>query len=121
MKLKILDLMQVSLCVEEDYVGGIIGSSVSSAPNTLGVTIENCKVSGNYYTANYVGGIFGGESTQKQAWDTCYIRNNYFSGKVKADEGAYIGSVIGYMNSINCYNIIENNHYLPSVAPQEAK
>ena len=104
-----------------DYVGGIIGEgySVSSAPNTLGVTIENCKVSGNITGANYVGGIFGGESTQKQAWDTCYIRNNYFSGKVKADEGAYIGSVIGYMNSINCYNIIENNHYLASCGATE--
>ncbi|MGM9534224.1 MAG: leucine-rich repeat protein, partial [Intestinibacter sp.] len=98
-----------------NYIGGIVGSgySAESAPNTPGTSIENCTVTGTINGGNYVGGIFGGESAQEQAWENSYIRNNYFKGKINAT-GNYVGGVIGYMRSLNRYNIIENNYYIAS-------
>ena len=105
-----------------NYAGGIIGSgyNVSSAPNTPGVCIEGCESSAAVTGADYVGGILGGEPVMEQCWDNGigYIRNNRFTGSVHAS-GSYIGGVIGYLKSLNRYNIIENNRYSSTCGAQK--
>ena len=105
-----------------NYAGGIIGSgyNVSSAPNTPGVCIEGCESSAAVTGADYVGGILGGEPVMEQCWDNGigYIRNNRFTGSVHAS-GSYIGGVIGYLKSLNRYNIIENNRYNSTCGAQK--
>lgn len=99
------------------YVGGIVGAGYNgggTAPNTPAVSIENCLVSGNISGADKVGGVLGGEIGCVQAWvnGIGYIRNNLFTGTVAATaENAYVGSMIGYMNGMDKYNVIENNYY----------
>lgn len=95
--------------------GGIAGSgyTASSAPNTPGATIENCYVTGTITGTDAVGGIFGGEYGQVQAWNLAYIRNNCFYGTVKGTETG-VGGIIGYMKSLNVNNVVENNYYLDS-------
>ena len=95
--------------------GGIAGSgyTASSAPNTPGATIENCYVTGTITGTDAVGGIFGGEYGQAQAWNLAYIRNNCFYGTVKGTETG-VGGIIGYMKSLNINNVVENNYYLDS-------
>lgn len=105
-----------------NYAGGIIGSgyNVSSAPNTPGVCIEGCESSAAVTAADYVGGILGGEPVMEQCWDNGigYIRNNRFTGSVHAS-GSHIGGVIGYLKSLNRYNIIENNRYSSTCGAQK--
>lgn len=105
-----------------NYAGGIIGSgyNVSSAPNTPGVCIEGCESSAAVTGADYVGGILGGEPVMEQCWDNGigYIRNNRFTGSVHAS-GSYMGGVIGYLKSLNWYNIIENNRYSSTCGAQK--
>lgn len=98
------------------YVGGITGAGYasSSAPNTPCVIIRGCEVTGTIIGKNRVGGILGGEPAVNQCWDNGigYIQNNTFKGKVTATgEDAYVGAIIGYMNSLNKYNVIDNNVY----------
>ena len=100
-----------------DYVGGVVGSGykADSAPNTPAVSIENCYATGLVKGSNYVGGIFGGEGGLEQCWENGigYIRNNHFCGTLSATaQDAIAGGIIGYMNSLNKYNIILNNYYL---------
>ncbi|MCU6762616.1 Bacterial Ig-like domain (group 3) [uncultured Roseburia sp.] len=96
-----------------NYVGGIYGSGYtsSSAPNTPCVSIENCFVSADITGATYVGGILGGEPVSKQCWANGigYIRNNHFYGTLKGD---VTGGIIGFMKSLDRYNIISNNYYV---------
>lgn len=104
-----------------DYVGGIAGSGYASAsaPNTPCVTIQNCAVTGTVTGNNYVGGIFGGNATIRQCWNNSigYIRSNYFAGTLAATaENAVVGGIIGHINAIDRYNIIENNYYLKGTA-----
>ncbi len=98
-----------------DFAGGIIGAgySVESAPNSPCVSIQNCYVTGRVTGSDYVGGIFGGEGGVKECWPNGigYIQNNYFSGTVSGS-GSSVGGVIGYMQSMNRYNIISNNFYV---------
>lgn len=98
----------------EEYAGGIMGSGYgsASAPNTPCVTIQNCYVSGTVTGTDRVGGIFGGEPASKQCWANGigYIENNSFTGTIKA-AGENVGGVIGFMNSLDRYNVIENNFY----------
>ena len=105
-----------------NYAGGIIGSgyNVSSAPNTPGVCIEGSQSSASVTGADYVGGILGGEPVMEQCWDNGigYIRNNYFMGTVHAS-GSYTGGVIGYLKSLNRYNVIENNRYSSTCGAQK--
>ena len=108
-----------SVIATGDYVGGIVGrghlagitTEVDSGPNTLSVGIENCLVNGNVTGASYVGGIFGGEPDQVQAWDnnTYFIRNNLFVGTLTGSSN--VGGIIGHMNSLNKFNVITNNLY----------
>lgn len=97
------------------YVGGILGAGyyADSAPNTPAASIENSYVTGTVNGGNYVGGILGGEGGLMQCWDNGigYIRNNYFAGTI-VSSGANVGGIIGYMNSLNRYNITSNNYYL---------
>lgn len=104
-----------------DYAGGIVGGGYDNptAPNTPCVSILNCYVDGSVTGSRNVGGIFGGEPICQQAWANGigYIQNNYFGGSVTASkDGAYLGAVIGYMRSLDRYNIIENNYYLNTSA-----
>ena len=97
-----------------EFAGGILASGYysSSAPNTPCVSVINCAVYGTVKGADKVGGIFGGEPVVSQCWDNGigYIRDNYFGGRVISD-GESAGAIVGYMNSLNRYNIIENNYY----------
>ncbi|MDR1247659.1 MAG: leucine-rich repeat protein [Clostridiales Family XIII bacterium] len=99
------------------YVGGIIGAgyNATSGPNSPCVVIENCYVTGSISGNNRVGGIFGGEGGVQQCWANGigYIRNNHFAGTISAN-GDQVGGIIGFMHSLNKYNIISNNYYLDS-------
>lgn len=99
--------------------GGIAGSGYgsASAPNTPCVTIQNCYADGSVTGLDYVGGIFGGEPASTCCWANGigYIQNNYFAGTVtgtKEGGADYVGAVIGYMNSLDRYNVISNNYYV---------
>ena len=105
-----------------NYAGGISGAGyggtnfgIGSAPNTPCISIINCEVTGTIVGKNYVGGILGAEPGVVQCWTngSGIIKDNVFSGKVSAtDEDAYIGGIVGYLNSINKLNVIENNRYV---------
>lgn len=97
-----------------NLVGGIVGGgySSSSAPNTPCVSIRNCTSDGSITGLNKVGGIFGGENGCKQCWANGigYIQKNSFKGTVSAtEENAFVGGIIGFMKSLDRYNIIEDN------------
>ena len=104
-----------SVTATGNYVGGLVGGGyvMGDAPNTPAVSIENSYVTGTISGGNYVGGIFGGEPGLKQCWDNGigYIRNNHFVGTITS-AGQYVGGIIGYMDTLNRYNIISNNYYL---------
>lgn len=102
-------------------VGGIVGSGypAASAPNSPCVTIQNCFSAGTVTGATYVGGIFGGEPTVICCWANGIgrIQNNLFTGTVTAtDSDGYAGGIIGYMRSLDRYNIITNNYYFEESA-----
>ena len=112
-----------------NYVGGIVGSGYdtvsaglsgfSAAPNTPGVGIRNCYVTGTITGNNYVGGILGSEGGQMQEWDNGIgygsgIQNNLFVGTAGATTAGeqIIGAIIGSKNTLNCFGVIERNYYL---------
>lgn len=111
-----------SVYASGNWAGGIIGSGydVYSAPNTPGVCIENCVCSGSVTGADYVGGILGGEPVMEQCWDNGigYIRNNHFIGTVTAAGGENLGGIIGYLKSLNRYNVIENKKHFNAFLQQ---
>ncbi|SBW04877.1 exported hypothetical protein [uncultured Eubacteriales bacterium] len=95
-------------------VGGIAAAGYNSisAPNTPCTSIQNCIVSADITGTDKVGGILGGENGIAQNWSNAYVRNNVFSGTLKATgEGGVSGGIIGYFRSLNKTNIIENNYY----------
>ncbi len=103
------------------FAGGITGGGYSStsAPNTPAASVENCVVTGSVTGATCVGGIFGGEELLAQCWNNGigYVRGNYFNGKVTATaEDGVAGGIIGYMHSLDCYNVISNNYYITGAA-----
>ena len=97
--------------------GGIMGGGYddSSAPNGRKATIDNCMVEGTVTGQDKVGGILGSDIYVAQAWNNCAytMKNNVFAGKVKAtgEEAAYIGGIIGFYDSLNRIDDIENNSY----------
>jgi hypothetical protein len=104
-------------------VGGIIGSGYSSisdpAPNSPCVSVQNCYVTGSVSGGSQVGGILGAEPGVAQCWDSGvgYIQNNHFTGSLTAtDGGGYAGGIIGFMKSLNVYNVVTNNYYLTTSA-----
>ena len=115
-----------------EYIGGIMGGGYDdqTAPNTLCVEIENCYVKADITGARAVGGIFGGEGGCDQCWDNGigYIRNNVFYGALHLNNNRVVydeehqaapadnidgskGAIVGFMRSLNKYNVIENNYY----------
>jgi hypothetical protein len=97
------------------YVGGIVGSGYygnGTAPNTPCVTIQDSLVTGTIKGRDYVGGIFGGEPGCESNWanGAGYVQNNLFTGRVESS-GTYVGGIIGYLLSLDRYNIITNNFY----------
>ena len=100
--------------VSEGDAGGILGSGYDddSAPNSPCVTIEDCKCSGDITGKGWVGGILGREGKIVQCWGNGIggINNNSFTGKVHGPEGK-TGGIIGYMYSLNKWNMISNNYY----------
>ena len=109
-----------TVTASDNYAGGISGGGYggtmwgeTSAPNTQGVTIQNCFSNGTITGKNYVGGILGSETGMVQCWDNGiqYVQNNHFEGTVSATDGTYVGGVIGYIKGLDKYNIIENNEY----------
>ena len=83
------------------FAGGIAGGgyAADSAPNTPGATIQNCYVSGNITGSDCVGGILGGEPSQLQAWNTSYIQDNCFYGKVAATDKNVIQILTPFTNA----------------------
>lgn len=100
--------------VSEGDAGGILGAGyvADSAPNSPCVTIEDCKCSGDITGKGWVGGILGREGKIVQCWGNGIggINNNSFTGKVHGPEGK-TGGIIGYMYSLNKWNMISNNYY----------
>ena len=98
------------------YAGGIAGGGyyAGSAPNTPGAVIQNCYVSGTITGTDCVGGIFGGEPSQLQAWNWSLIQDNTFYGTVTStlENAAGVGGIIGSMASLNKNNFVENNYYV---------
>ncbi len=102
-----------------NYVGGISGAGytgtawgIDSAPNAGCITIQGCTVTGEITGADYVGGILGAEPGVVQCWESGKgeILNNTFTGTLTSN-GKYAGGIIGYMKSVNKYNIISGNTY----------
>ena len=111
-----------------NHVGGIIGrgypeeGEVRTAPNSPWVTIVGCTVTGSITGKNYVGGIFGAETSTIQCWGNDFggdsfsanssgsIRNNSFTGKINAS-GNYVGAIAGYLESLNRYTVVADNYY----------
>lgn len=112
-----------NIVAEGNASGGIVGSGYAAnfAPNSPCTTIQNCISAGTISGGNYVGGIFGGELKVTQCWENGigYIQNNLFTGTLHATvPDAYVGGIIGYMRSIDKYNMITNNYYLAGTAKQ---
>lgn len=111
-----------------NHVGGIIArgypeeGEVRTAPNSPWVTIVGCTVTGSITGKNYVGGIFGAETSTIQCWGNDFggdsfsanssgsIRNNSFTGKINA-RGNYVGAIAGYLESLNRYTVVADNYY----------
>lgn len=96
---------------EGENVGGIAGGNYdnSTAPNGIKPTIENCSVTGKVTGADNVGGILGGDRFGMQAWNDARIANNSFTGSVKAENGFYVGGIVGYYANLNKHDNFQNN------------
>ena len=101
-----------NLVATGDWVGGLIakGYTDPSAPNTMAVSFINCYVDGNITGADYVGGLFGGEGGLKGCMNDCWLRDSHFYGSITAT-GDHVGGIIGWMESVNEKQHIENNYY----------
>ena len=106
-----------SITATGDRVGGMIGAGYisSSAPNTPVVSINNCFVAADIIGSDEVGGIFGSEGGVEIAWGngTGGVQNSFFYGTLKAS-GTRAGGIIGYYNSLDKFQTIENNYWLDS-------
>ena len=100
--------------VSEGDAGGILcaGYVADSAPNSPCVTIEDCVCTGDITGKGWVGGILGREGKITQCWGNGIggINNNSFTGKVHGPADK-TGGIIGYMHSLNKWNMISNNYY----------
>ena len=95
-----------------NWVGGIIAAGYysDSAPNTVPVSVVNCYVAADITGNDYIGGIFGGEEGLKGALNQCWITDNYYYGTISAT-GTNVGGLIGWYESVNNLQHIENNYY----------
>ena len=95
------------------HAGGIAGGGYcnSTSPNGNKINIRSCSVSGSVTGADKVGGIIGGDSFVAQIWNTHTLKDNSFTGTVKATSGTYVGGIIGFYDSLNKYDDITGNYY----------
>ncbi len=113
-----------SVIATGSYVGGISGCGYTGtgwgfSSNAACISVQNCCVTGSVSGGNYVGGILGAEPAVTQCWANGIgtVSDNVFYGTLSATEtDAYIGGIIGYMKSLDRYNIIYNNYYLDTSA-----
>lgn len=98
-----------------DHVGGIVGGGYSNqtAPNGGKVNIENCSSAATVTGNDKVGGIIGADTYVLQLWGSQILKDNVFTGTVKADGGTCVGGIIGYYGSLNKYDNITGNYYSP--------
>lgn len=100
-----------------EVAGGIAGGGYdnSTAPNGCKITINSCSAEGSITGSDKVGGILGGDLYVAQTWNNCTytFKNNSFTGKVQATkaDAAYVGSIIGFYDSLNRIDDITNNYY----------
>ncbi len=115
------------------YVGGILGAGYGGTEygftaNAKMPTVRNCLMSGKVLGGSYIGGILGAEPGTTEVWcnGIGYIENNLVTGIVVGQgrqeyvpgtgyvtlSPENVGGVIGYMKSLNRYQVIENNYYL---------
>lgn len=100
-----------------EVAGGIVGGGYdnSTAPNGCKITINSCSSEGSITGSDKVGGILGGDLYVAQTWNNCTytFKNNSFTGKVQATkaDAAYVGSIIGFYDSLNRIDDITNNYY----------
>ena len=95
------------------HAGGIVGGGYSNptAPNGVRISINNNTCTGTITGGDIVGGILGGDSYVAQAWDYYTFKGNSFTGKVKAANGTNVGGIIGFYDSLNCWDDIAHNHF----------
>lgn len=103
-----------SVSASGKFAGGIMGGGYcvnDSAPNGKKPDISGCKVTGTVTGKKCVGGITGGDEYTVQTWDNVpsKVSGNNFTGKVSGEE--YVGGIIGYYNSMNRYDTVENNSF----------
>ena len=124
-----LGLCSVSRCSFEGIVeatgthaGGIGGGGYENqtAPNGAKIAITNCSASGAVSGADKVGGILGGDTYVAQSWGSYSFKGNSFTGKVTATAGTYVGGIIGFYDSLNKYDGIENNYYTSDCGAEKA-
>lgn len=100
-----------------EVAGGIVGGGYdnSTAPNGCKITINSCSSEGSITGSDKVGGILGGDLYVAQTWNNCTytFKNNSFTGKVQATkaDAAYVGGIIGFYDSLNRIDDINNNYY----------
>ena len=98
--------------------GGIIGGMYSdggldSAPNGIRANIIGNYCDGTIKGKSNVGGILGGDAMIAQAWNSYEFKDNVFEGDIARGNADSAGAIIGYYRSLNVYDNISNNTYLP--------
>ena len=97
------------------HAGGIAGGGYenSTAPNGGKVNITGCSASGAITGGDKVGGIVGGDSFVAQVWSNVAhtLKDNSFTGTVRATSGSYVGGIAGFYDSLNRYDDITGNYY----------
>ena len=90
-------------------VGGMIG--LNCASTLPSATVKVSRVAGQQLVGGVIGANLpvGGFTVTGSAFNT-----DVASGRVEAD--AVAGGIIGYMHSLDCYNVISNNYYITGAA-----
>ena len=103
------------------YAGGIVGcvyddsvSGEDTAPNAIRINIIDNYCDGTIKGNTYVGGILGGDGMVAQAWNEYEFSGNMFCGNIARGNADTTGAIIGYYRSLNKYDNISNNTYLPN-------
>ncbi len=122
-----MSVTSVSSCVfsgrviaSGNYAGGIAGGSyggmrwgINTAPNAPMLPVKDCLCSGSIEAADTAGGILGYE-TSLQVWENGqgFLKNNLFTGTVRATSGSRVGGITGAYRGLDRYDFIENNYYI---------
>lgn len=96
--------------IANDYVGGIIGGTVSTGNKF----VTNCYFKGTISGNSFVGGIVGFGSN-------AYVHNCYSEGSVSGH--AYVGGICGFVAgsfdfvALNCYSVsnVSGNYYIGGI------